>query len=552
MSAGAQIQEEEEKLSTEALERKGKEKSPAKVETKKKQCTETQEEKIKNLRKGGKSRVLAWAYETPFSEVHKRDGEPAEEDYLQAILLCYANMSEPGMNPDANLLAESLKEAELAVYVDELFNKWLEAGADTKKRWVMYAASIHGGRNMMKKLYQQIQDWAKNSRGAIAASAVQALAMNPSSEALVLVDTLAHKSKSKQVKAGAEKTLKEMADKLGLTKEEFIDKIVPDFGFDERSIRAFDYGDRSFTVTITPALELEVVDENGKKMKNLPAPGKKDDAEKAKAASEEFKEIKKQLKTVVANQKLRLDIALSSERTWSVPVWKDLFIKNPIMHQFSIGLIWGIYEERKLVQSFRYMGDGTFSTEAEEEYILPEQGRIGLVHPIELSEESRGAWKQQLEDYEITQPIEQLDRAFFYRTEEEESAKTLERFGGLLIENLTLNSKMQQLYWNKGPIQDNGQIYLYYREDSDIGLGVELQFSGSYAWGLQSDEVILYDVRFYKPGTVDRGSHSEDEADAERQIPLKEIPQRYFSEIVLQLSKVTAACTDRNEDWKRR
>lgn len=222
------------------------------------------------------------------------------------------------------------------------------------------------------------------------------------------------------------------------------------------------------------------------------------------------------------------------------------------MHQFSTGLIWGIYEGRRLVQSLRYMGDGTFSTEAEQEYTLPELGRIGLVHPIELSEASRGAWKQQLEDYEITQPIEQLDRAFFYRTEEEEGAKILERFGGLLIENLTLNSKMQQLYWNKGPIQDNGQIYLYYREDLDMGLGVELQFSGIYAWGLQSDEVTLYDVRFYKPGTVDRGSHSEDEADAERQIPLKEIPQRYFSEIVLQLNKVTAACTDRNKNWKKR
>ena len=331
----------------------------------------TKEDLVKNLHKGGKKRSLAWAYETPFSPVHTKNGELASEEYLQALLLCYCSMTKPGISNDAALLAEDLESQELAIYVGELFDKWMEAGAEAKKRWVLYAASIHGGSEIVKRLHHQIQEWPQNARGAIAADAVQALALNPQPQALLIVDGIARKFKFKQVKTAAGQALEFAASQLGLTREQLEDKIVPSLGFDEHMERRFDYGSRSFTVTITPALEVEIFDENGKKLKNIPAPGAKDDAEKAAAAYGEFKEMKKQMKTTVSSQKQRLEMALSTERLWTVPAWQELFVRNPIMHQFAIGLIWGVYEDHKLVQSFRYMEDGSFNTEDEEEFILP-------------------------------------------------------------------------------------------------------------------------------------------------------------------------------------
>ena len=160
--------------------------------------------------------------------------------------------------------------------------------------------------------------------------------------------------------------------------------------------------------------------------------------------------MKKQMKATVSSQKMRLEMALSTGRQWTVEAWRNLFVKNPVMHQFATGLIWGIYEDGKLVNTFRYMEDGSFNTEDEDEFELPEgqtdagqqtgglqdaagsreeaddkaaasggkSGEsavpvpmVGIVHPIELSEDSRSAWKEQLEDYEILQPIEQLDRS---------------------------------------------------------------------------------------------------------------------------------------------
>ncbi len=509
----------------------------------------TCEDLVKELHKGGKKRTLAWAYDTPFSPVHKKNGEEAPEEYLQAILLCYSYADGCGVSKNAAILAQDLAKEELAVYVNELFDKWMEAGAEAKKRWVLYAASIHGGFEIIKKLQHQIQEWPQNARGAIASEAVQALSLNPLPQALLIVDGISRKFKFKQVKAAAGKALEFAASQLGISREELADRIVPDLGFDENMERKFDYGERSFKVTITPALEIEVYDENGKKLKNMPAPGKRDDEQKAAAAYEEFKQMKKQMKMTISSQKMRLEMALSTEREWSVAAWKELFVKNPVMHQFAIGLIWGTYENRKLVRSFRYMEDGSFNTEEEEEYELPETGQIGLVHPIELSEESLEAWKQQLEDYEISQPLEQLERTVYKMTEEEAAGQSLERFGGCVINDLSLGGKLTGLGWYRGSVQDGGGFYTYYREDTELSLGVELHFSGSFVGG-ENDDVTVYDARFYKAGTIERGSYVYDEAGKEKAYFLREVPERYFSEIVWQLTKATASSQEKNGNWK--
>ncbi len=525
----------------------------------------TLDEMVKELHKGNKKRSLAWAYETPFSKVHKKDGTEADEAYLQAIFLCYCAMSPCGVNQSAAALAKELDEREFAVYVNELFDKWMEAGAESKKRWVLYASAIHGGDDIVKKLHHQIQEWPQEARGAIASEAVQALALSPKPQGLLIVDGISRKFKFKQVKAGAVKALEFAASQLGITTEELADRIVPNLGFDENMQRIFDYGERKFTVTITPALEIEVFDASGKKLKNLPAPGKKDDEVKAAAAYEEFKQMKKQMKTTISSQKMRLEMALSTERQWSVQSWKDLFVKNPIMHQFAIGLIWGVYEDRKLVSSFRYMEDGSFNTEDEEEFILPEDGQdaqsagqgqsigrgqsIGLVHPIELSKESLQTWKEQLEDYEIVQSIEQLDRQIYYRTEEEGNQKELERFGGVIVNDLSLGGKLTTQGWYRGDVEDGGGFYNYYREDKELDLGAVLYFSGTYVGGLNED-VTVYEIRFFRSGNLSTWSY--DKEVEVKSCLLSEVPERYFSEIVLQVAKATAASKEKNANWKKR
>ncbi|BCJ94278.1 hypothetical protein acsn021_18470 [Anaerocolumna cellulosilytica] len=510
----------------------------------------SEQDYIKEIHKGGKKRSLQWAYDTPFCEVHKTDGSLVGEEYMQAILLSYSGMMNVGVNKEVLLLTNSLNKEELAFYVNELFDKWLESGAEAKKKWVLYAAAIHGGTDIVNKLNLHINEWPKHSRGAIAAEAVKALALNDSPTALLIVDGISRKFKFKQIKTAASEALTFAAEQLGITNEELADRIVPDLGFNEKLQRIFDYGDRKFTVYITPSLAIEIFDENEKKIKNLPAPGKKDDTIKASAALEEYKQMKKQMKTTVNNQKLRLEAALSVERKWDITSWKGLFVKNPIMHQFAIGLIWGIYEAGVLKDTFRYMEDGSFNTEVEEEYELQEAGVIGLVHPIELSEDSLARWEEQLADYEIVQPIEQLKRKIYPITEAEKDKKYLERFGGRILNGLSLSGKLFDMGWYRGSVQDAGGFYTFYREDIALDLGVELHFSGSFVGYDSGEDITMYEARFYKAGTIKRGSYIYDEVKDEAAIPLSSVPARYFSEIVYQLEKATASSKEINENWR--
>ena len=527
----------------------------------------SQKDLVKEIHKGGRKRSISWAYQTPFSVVHTIAGEEAGEEYLQAILLYYYSMTDCGYNENAEFLAKVLVAKEFAVYVNELFDKWLAAGAEAKKRWVLYAASIHGSSEIILRLKHQIREWPKQARGMIACEAVQALSLNPLPQALLAVDGIARKFKYRQGKTAAENALNFAAEQRGISREELADQIVPDLGFDERMGRDFDYGERKFRVMLTPALEIEVFDGKGKKLKNLPAPSKKDDEKRAGTAYEEFKQMKKQMKEIVASQKLRLEQALSSARCWSIPAWRQLFVKNPIMHQFAIGLIWGVYKDGRLVQSFRYMEDGSFNTQDEEEYLLPakinpdgnQQGKespennekaeqekfiqekirkIGLVHPVELSEQDVKAWRQQLEDYEIVQPFLQLERPVFTPEEEELSQRKLSRFSGRVINDMSLGSRLMGAGWYHGPVLDGGCFRTYYREDKEIGFGVELHFSGCFI-GYLNEDVTVEDVRFYKLEDIDADGLFYG-GDIKKAYQIKDIPAKYFSEIALQVERATA------------
>lgn len=497
------------------------------------------EKTIKEALMGNRKRKLAWLALEDMGKVHRLDGEEASEDYMAAFLISYADMGTPGVNKDAERLAAGLNQEELAVYIGEIFHRWIEDGAQAKKKWVLYAAAIHGGEAIVPVIYARIQEWPqRDRRGAIAAEAVKALALNGTSSALLLVDQTARKFKFRQVKTAAAEALDYAAEQLGISREELEDKIVPNLGFDEGMERTFDYGKRQFKVLLTPNLSLEVYDGNGKALKTLPAPGKTDDPELSKEAYEAWKLLKKQLKTVVSNQKLRLEQALRIERRWETSKWRKLFVKNPVMHQFAMGLIWGVYEDGILKDTFRYMEDGTFNTAQEEEYELSEIVSIGLVHPIELSEELLAAWKEQLADYEIVQPVEQLERSVYRVTEDEKKATDLVRFGGMALNGLSLSGKLLDMGWYRGEVEDAGIYRSFYREDQDKG--VELVFSGSYV-GDENDTVVVYEAYFYQPGVTEKVGWRYQPV---RQ-RLGQVESRYFSEVVLQLTRATASSEQR-------
>lgn len=490
-------------------------------------------ELAEKLTKGSKGKKIAWLYQYPYSAVHFVDGSEVPEKYMQALLICYADSE----YATGKKLAENINKDELAVFSAEVFGRWVDAGAVAKNKWVLTFSAVYGKSDVISAFVKYIKEWSENMRGAIAVSAVKALALNGSSEALMQVDSMARKYKSNQVKSAANEALIDAAEFLGITIEELGDRIVPDFNFDDRMCRVFDYGNRKFNVYLTPALEIEIY--NGdKKIKNLPKPSANDITEIAEKSYAEYKEMKKQLKKAVALQKTRLEYTLMCDRKWTAENWEKLFVKNPVMHCFAIGLIWGIYENGKLVTSFRYLDDGSFTTVDEDEFEIPENAEISLVHPVELSENELAQWTEQLMDYEIVQPFAQLSREVYRPETDELNGTDIKRFFGKEIINQTLAGRMENNGWYRGMAEDGGCFYEFYREDisrkikSDdgagipIGFGAELTFSGSYIgiYQVEAEEVEIEKLSFYKAGNPNK------------KIPVSEVSDRYFSEVIRQIT----------------
>mgnify|MGYP002509877763 CR=1 FL=1 len=504
-----------------------------------------EEEKLAaKIYKGVRRRKVEWVKTIHFPTVHFQniasenstpesekdilnEGLVASPEYLLAILVSYAHMDVLGISEEAKILTSPLVPQELAAYIHALYSGWIAAGAEAKTRWVLYAAAIHADAEMLSLMQKQLKDWAEHSRGAIAADAVRAIAFNGSAQALLLVDQIARKFKSNQVKNAAKEALNDAAIALGISREELDDRIIPNLGLNMQAERILDYGARTFTVRLTPQLTLEIYDNSNKQLKKLPSPGKQDDAEKAAWAQEELKQMKKQLKLVITAQKLRLDQILTTARFWKAQSWKELFVNNPVMRQFAVDLIWGLYENGQLKDTFRYMEDGSFNTVDEAEYTFPETGMIGLVHPLELSEELLQAWKEQLSDYEITQPIEQLDRPVYYVTEEEKGIEKITRFYGKTINGAAFVGKLLSVGWVRGEILDGGFFDNCYRSDSEFG--AELTFSGCSV-GYGNEEVIIDDLVFTK--VVHGASYGEETCTPDK------VSERYFSEIILQITRI--------------
>ena len=59
----------------------------------------------------------------------------------------------------------------------------------------------------------------------------------------------------------------------------------------------------------------------------------------------------------------------------------------------------------------------------------------------------------------------------------------------------------------------------------------------------------VYEIRFFKSGSLSTWSY--DREVETKSCLLSEMPERYFSEIVLQIAKATAAGKEKDENWKK-
>ncbi|MEI0684570.1 DUF4132 domain-containing protein [Brachyspira pilosicoli] len=452
---------------------------------------------------------------------------------VQYVFMEYVALKEPSILKDCNKIAEFFDIDSFRNALDNIYTNWLNNKADTKLKNILIPYCIFQPEDKLLKLKTQIEEWALNSRGALAAHAVYAIALNASKFALVLVDTMSVKVKNNQVKNAAKDALKKTAKALEISEDELIDKIIPDLDFDKKGMRELHYGgeaDRVFKLQIKNDFTIEVTDSNDKVLKSLPTPNSKDDKAIADASKKELTLIKKNIKMISSNQMRRLNKVLLNGRKWSYKTFNELFVDNPIMNIFALKLIWGVYDENNnLIESFRYMEDGSFNTFDEEEYIfedsLKNKKNITLVHPIELDEDKLSKWRNQLSDYEILQPINQLNLLFEEVKEEHIKNNKIISFEDKEITAGEIMSMANKMSFERSRDIEDGGSYTYYElKDSILEIACRINFE--YMWfGIEASEKVTFiDITFHK---LDENSNY----DYEECVNPLEINKRFTSSI---------------------
>ena len=127
-----------------------------------------------------------------------------------------------------------------------------------------------------------------------------------------------------------------------------------------------------------------------------------------------------------------------------------------------------------------------------------------------------------------------MERAVYLVTEEEKNQKELTRFGGKLLNGLSLSGKLLNMGWYRGEILDGGGYYEFNRTDQNVEAA--LYFSGCSV-GYENEEVTVYGLCFQKPGVVKKVGNGYE---PERYL-LGEIDPKYFSEIMLQVTKAVGS-----------
>ena len=106
-----------------------------------------------------------------------------------------------------------------------------------------------------------------------------------------------------------------------------------------------------------------------------------------------------------------LERMMAQKTSWSRAVWRETFIEPVFMRMWSSRIVWGVYEGRHLIETFRVCEDMTLADFEDEVYDIPRGRRIGIVAGKELSADVRRAWAERMASYELISPINQFEDA---------------------------------------------------------------------------------------------------------------------------------------------
>lgn len=372
-------------------------------------------------------------------------------------------MSRPGDTyAGVRIVREAVDPLSAAEMAWGIFERWQSAGYPSKDAWALDALALLGDDETVRRLAPLIRAWPGEAAHKRAVTGLDVLSSIGSDVALMHLHGIAEKARFAGLKSAARGKMEEVAEVLGLTAEQLADRLVPDFGLDADGSMVLDYGERRFRVGFDEQLKPVVADEDGSRRKLLPKPGAKDDPSLAPVAYARFAGLKKDVKTVAADQIRRFERAMVTGRRWTAAEQRTLFVDHPLLRHLVRRLVWATFDaDDRATGSFRVAEDLTLADANDDELGVAVGTVVGIAHPLHLGE-TLGAWSDVFADYEILQPFPQLGREVLALTPEDRSSRLLQRFAGATVYTGKILG-LTHRGWQRGSPQDAGVSNVTYK-----------------------------------------------------------------------------------------
>ena len=405
----------------------------------------------------------AWLDPAHLPQVLLPDRRSALPTSAVAHLCTMLAMSKPGETyAGVEIVRQAVDPLSVAGMAWSIFERWQAAGYPPKDGWVLDALAVLGDDETVRRLAPLIRAWPGEAAHKRAVTALDVLSSIGTDVALMHLHGIAEKAKFAGLKSAARAKMDEVAESLGLGAEQLADRLVPDFGLDADGTMLLDYGERRFRVGFDEQLKPVVADEDGARRKLLPKPGARDDPARAPAAYTRFAGLKKDVKTVAADQIRRFERAMVTGRRWTAAEQRTRFVDHPLLRHLASRVVWATFDaDDRPTGSFRVAEDRSLADAGDEELTVAGDTAVGIAHPLHLGE-TLGPWSDVFADYEILQPFPQLGREVLALTAEERADRLLHRFAGATVYTGRILG-LSHRGWQRGSPQDAGASKVTYK-----------------------------------------------------------------------------------------
>jgi hypothetical protein len=278
----------------------------------------------------------------------------------------------------------------------------------------------------------------------VANAAVRQLGELGSDEAVAALARLKAQIKHKTIGKQVEQALERAATAAGMTKGQLLERQVPTFGLDPDGHKEVQLGGATAVVERDRLTWLS----EGKAVKSVPGAVKDGHADALRAIRAEQKQIRK----VLAAERLRIESLLAEERTWELDEWRRLYLDHPLTGAFARRLIWRFDGGSALPLDGRFVGVDGSEVEPSAE--------VSIWHPLGAETDDVARWRRLLFERQLTQPFKQAFREVYLVAPAELETRTYSnRFAAHIVKYRQAYALIKARGWSVvalGPYDNDG------------------------------------------------------------------------------------------------